>query len=118
MAVLGRHAANIQASDAHLFAMPYFASSLLFETQRRENKATGKNSWCSLSLHLIPLKFSDGMKKGRDQVLMSMWIPSVDSKAYLSPSSMQVPVQFEIKESSHVTHFIQGIGFPPKLILY
>lgn len=114
MAVLGRHAANIRASDAHLFAMPYFASSLLFETQRRENKATGKNSWCSLSLHLIPLKFSDGMKKGEEPGLNE----HVDSKAYLSPSSMQVPVQFEIKESSHVTHFIQGIGFPPKLILY
>lgn len=114
MAVLGRLAANIRASDAHLFAVPYFASSLLFETQRRENKATGKNSRCSLSSHLTPLKFSDGMKEGEGPGLNE----HVDSKAYLNASSMQVSAQFKIKESSHVTHFIQGIGLPPKLILH
>lgn len=54
------------------------------------------------------MKFSDGMKKGEEPGLNE----HVDSKAYLNPSSMQVSVQFKLKESSHVTHFIQGIGFP------
>lgn len=54
------------------------------------------------------------MKKGEGPGLNE----HVDSKAYLNPSSMQVSAQFKIKESSHVTHFIQGIGFPPKLILH
>lgn len=35
VAVLGRHAANIRASDAYLFAIPYFASSLLFENAEK-----------------------------------------------------------------------------------
>lgn len=106
-----------------LISGPQMHTCLLYHTlpplcflkmRRRENKATGKNSWCSLSSHLIPLKFSDGMKEGEEPGLNE----HVDSKAYLNSSSMQVSVQFKIKESSHVTHFIQGIGFPPKLILY
>jgi hypothetical protein len=68
----------------------------------------------SVSVNLTPLKFSGGMKKGEEPVLNE----NVDYKVYLNSSSLQVSVQFKIIESSHVTLFIQGIGFSPKLILY
>lgn len=88
--------------------MRSFASSVLFETQRSENKGTWNNSGCFLSLHLIPLKLSDGIRKGEEPALNE----NVDSKAQLNPSSLQMSAHLKRTESSHVTHSIRGSGFP------